>query len=199
MPGDRPVGTDDPTEQALLTGVRADPADAATRAVYADWLEAHGHAARAAVLHAEAAEPRDEHRLRAVAEPADAAWRAVVSRAPIDRCTFELAFQCPRRWDALAPTGDDATRFCATCEREVYFCASVDEARQRGLAGDCIAIDAAVARGEALDGYDRARAPVPVPEHQIKMGMYLPPPPPLPPPRPRKPGVLARIKRLFGR
>ncbi len=144
---------DDPVERTLLATLRAEPADRATREVYADWLEQHGHGARASFLRLDAAEPPDDAALAAVATPVDADWRAITSRAPIAKCVT-FTFACPRRWDALAPTATDGVRHCAGCDRPVYFCATIDEARAHGAARECVAIDAGLTRTAAIAAYD---------------------------------------------
>ncbi len=149
-----PIAVADAVEGALVASIRREPADLQTRRVYADWLEEHGDASRAAFLRAEVDATATEDQLLALARPRDLAWRTVVSRAPIAP-HVEFKFACPKRWDALAPTETDGIRHCGSCERAVYFCASVEQARARGRLGQCIAIDAGLARGEA----ERAHAP----------------------------------------
>jgi uncharacterized protein (TIGR02996 family) len=184
----------DPTELQLLDALRKLPDDVPTRMVYADWLEGHGETTRASFLREESADAD----LVKLAPARDLAWRAAVSRPKVQRC-LKLHFECPRRWDSLSPTGDPGVRHCSDCAKPVYFVTSIDEARDRGMRHECIAIDAAVARGEALGAYDSARMPF-FDDNRVTMGMYLPPPqpPPLPPP-PEKRGLLGRIKSLFGK
>jgi uncharacterized protein (TIGR02996 family) len=158
IPGTRNYEPGDATEAELIAALRADPLDDATREVYADWLEQHDFPLRAKLLRAEteAARPGIELvvRLDRLAPPGDEAWRAVASRAAVERCGIDFRFRCPKAWSELALTGDDRIRHCSTCEREVHYCTSIDEARTHGRRGRCIAIDAAVARGEALEAYD---------------------------------------------
>ncbi len=168
-----------PAEAALLDALRKEPGDVATRLVYADWLEEHGDASRAAFLRVES-EPM----------AGDTRWRRITSRAPIAKCVT-FAAPCPKRWDALASTGTDGVRFCGECQKPVYFCASVDEARQRGKQHACIAIDAAVARGEAEAAYDTSMFP-PREERAMMMGSPRSDPDP-------KPGLVDRIRGLFRR
>jgi uncharacterized protein (TIGR02996 family) len=145
------------TESLLVATLRERPADDAIREVYADWLEEHGFDLRARLLRAETEAARPDLdisvRVDTLAPAPDHPWRAIASRAPIERC-IQLQTPCPKRWSSLAPTADDRVRHCATCEQPVYYCASVDEARMHGRLFHCIAIDAAVARGEALAAYD---------------------------------------------
>jgi uncharacterized protein (TIGR02996 family) len=160
----RPYKPHDATESELVASLRERPADEAIREVYADWLEEHGFDLRARLLRAETEAARPELdisvRIDTLVPAADHPWRAIASRAPIDRCV-QLKTPCPKRWSSLAPTSDDRVRHCATCEQPVYYCASVAEARAHGQMSHCIAIDAAVARGEALAAYD---------ENNLEMG-----------------------------
>ena len=197
-----PFRADDPVERELVAGIRRRPDDADARQVYADWLEGHGHDARAAFLRAEAAAgPREQ--LHQLARPDDASWRAVTSRPRIDKC-LAFAFECPKRWDALAPTGRDHVRHCDACAKPVYFCTSVDEARARGARHECVAIDAALAHGVAMAAYHEGEhPPAPAPE-RIMMGApirdWRPPdvvPPPIPEPPPK--GVVDRVRGWFRR
>ena len=176
---------DEEREDALLAAVRADPTDAAAREVYADWLEGTGDLARATFVRSGAN------------QPGAPLWRAVVATPKVERClSFELA--CPKRWDGLAPTDRDAVRHCGDCDQQVFFVTSIREAREHGARHECIAIDAAVARGEALAVYDRAARP----ERVMMMGKIAhvaPPPPPPPPVVPPKPSALGRVRRWLRR
>jgi uncharacterized protein (TIGR02996 family) len=169
-------------EAALLAVVRADPKDVAAREVYADWLEGRGDVDRATFVRTGATQP---------GEPL---WRAVVATPRVERClSFEL--ECPKRWDGLAPTDRDAVRHCGDCQQQVFFVTSIDEARARGARRECIAIDAAVSRGEALAVYDRAAHPE---ERVMMMGKiaYVEPPEAV---VPTKPTVLDRVRRWLRR
>jgi len=103
------VAPSDPTEATLLEALRRDPADAANRMVYADWLEQLGDAAAA-------------HVVRGGGEHLDVrtfAWRAIVTRTAY---ACDVA-SCPGAWDRLAPV--DATvaeRTCGTCDKRVVYC-----------------------------------------------------------------------------
>ena len=60
--------------------------------------------------------------------------------AEIDNCDERFQFRCPKRFAALTATNDPAVRFCATCQRSVYFCWSEAELETRAKRGDCAAI-----------------------------------------------------------
>ena len=142
-----------PAERELLDAIGA--GDDASRLVYADWLEATGDAARAELLrlqHALEATPpgapgleRATDRLRELAAGADPAWRARIARRPIEGCPA-FDFSCPKAWSELSPTERDGVRHCGACEQPVYYCASVEEAREHAARGACVALDVTSAR-----------------------------------------------------
>src|SRR5262249_36539754 len=142
-------------DTAFLRAIVADPKDDAARLVYADWLEEHGDP-RAEFLRVDCAlagmKPNDQRyealqgRLRQLSETLDAGWLTVVSRPPIENCGLRFKFRCPKKWDQLKSTGDDAQRFCETCRKTVYYCDSIEEGRRHAWQGDCIAIDLRVER-----------------------------------------------------
>jgi uncharacterized protein (TIGR02996 family) len=149
--GDRKLVARDPKEAELLAAV--DEADEA-RLVYADWLEGNGDHAHAELLRIqqtltgevdEAVIDARMARVRELAASIDLAWLARLSKLPIDNCP-QFRFKCPRQWSELTPTSNDGERFCGTCARTVYYCATIDEARARGANRDCVAIDVASPR-----------------------------------------------------
>lgn len=142
-----------PLERELLDAIAA--GDEASRLVYADWLEGTGDAARAELLrlqHAlDALSPdapgfeRATDRLRELAAGLDPAWRARIARRPIEGCPA-FDFSCPKLWSELAPTARDGVRHCGACDQPVYYCASVEEAREHAARGACVALDVTSAR-----------------------------------------------------
>jgi hypothetical protein len=46
---------------------------------------------------------------------------------------------CPRKWEALTPTGDPAVRHCGQCNQDVYFCTADEQTLTHARAGHCIA------------------------------------------------------------
>jgi uncharacterized protein (TIGR02996 family) len=156
--GARTLVARDAKEGELLAAV--DDADEA-RLVYADWLEGNGDHAHAELLrtqHAidgevdEAAIDARLARVRELAASIELPWRARLSKLPIDNCP-QFRFKCPRQWSELTPTSADGERFCGSCQRTVYFCATIDEARSRGAKGECVAIDVASPRWKGdMDG-----------------------------------------------
>lgn len=143
--------SDDPAEHELLVPLRANPADAGARMVYADWLEQHGEVARAWLVRHEGdvATPRPEL--------GDAAWRAIASRAGIWRCHQE---PCPKRWDLLeAREDDERTRSCTTCDWPVKYCVDGEAAFRVGANDRCpIALDASLELREGRLAFDRGLA-----------------------------------------
>ncbi len=60
-----------------------------------------------------------------------------------------FAFQCPKRWETLAPTESDSVRFCQHCQERVYYCNTIADASSRAKAGECIAVPKEIANGVA--------------------------------------------------
>lgn len=57
----------------------------------------------------------------------------------IRNCRAVIESPCPRQWDELAETSEPSVRHCASCNREVFFCASDEETIAHARAGDCVA------------------------------------------------------------
>lgn len=72
-----------------------------------------------------------------------------------------FAFQCPKRWETLAPTADATVRFCQLCQENVYYSETIDDAEDHAFAGRCIAIPKPLSDGGVddlvLGRPDRAR------------------------------------------
>ena len=140
--GDRLVPRD-ARERELIAAV--DEADEA-RLVYADWLEGHGDHDKAELLRLQHADvDAQPGRVSQLAAAIELPWRARLTKLPIDNCP-EFRFKCPKQWADLTPTAADGERFCGECQRTVYYCATIDEARARGGEGKCVAIDVASPR-----------------------------------------------------
>ena len=164
----------------LLDEIRQRPDDPIPRAVYADWLEEHGHPERAEFLRQQLAvsgakDASDPDFVRAAARLAELApevgitWRTRVAMAFIERCPNipltpegdplpELALElvCPMRWDKLAPTDREDVRSCSGCHREVTYCTTIAEARTIARVGGCLAVDLAIKRSP----YDLQQRPM---------------------------------------
>ncbi|HEU0036324.1 MAG TPA: TIGR02996 domain-containing protein [Kofleriaceae bacterium] len=148
-----------PVEQRFVLDIRDHPDDPAMRMVYADWLEQRDAHRKAEFVRAQL-EPADERTaeqwfaIRQAAARLSPEWRAVVSRVPIDRCSVDFKFQCPKRWESLTSTDAPDVRFCGTCRRNVYFCTDLDQVRRLGRRGECVAFCASLNRESALEEYD---------------------------------------------
>lgn len=142
----------EPTEEAFLKVLRENPGDLATRAAYADWLEARGDIrhrylrveeelhrlldGEPEIINGEPVFPDDALHLAPLLQELDtlswkcgAEWMRLVTRVPIRNCRQRHRVACPRTWAALAPTDDDAIRRCMTCFERVYFAETTEEAK----------------------------------------------------------------------
>ena len=52
--------------------------------------------------------------------------------------------RCPLRWDALTETEEPGVKHCSSCEKNVYFCENLDDARERAANNQCVAIHSSV-------------------------------------------------------
>jgi uncharacterized protein (TIGR02996 family) len=148
----------DETEARLLAQI--DARELGGREVYADWLDDRGLAGEAAFVRSQdelAAVRRKGDRValrvlgdlaRGSASQLDGRWRRRVSRPSIERCAAEFEFRCPKDWAELAQTGDANVRFCGTCDKPVFYAASVVDARDRAANRECVALDLGAARNE---------------------------------------------------
>ena len=156
-------------EQCFLDDIRRQPSDAATRTVYADWLEERGELARAEFLReqlavgaaVDASDPafvRAQARLAQLAPRVGEGWRARVAMSFIEGCRsgwrgplgtrpgIGLELVCPMRWDRLKPTDREGIRTCGACKAEVMYCSSIEQAATAAQDGRCIAVDPRTAR-----------------------------------------------------
>jgi uncharacterized protein (TIGR02996 family) len=152
---ERPSIPLDPIEERLLADIVA--TDAASRLVYADWLEGRGQLARAEFLRLQEElvstpevpgwELRSE-RLRELALGIDVQWRRKVARPAVEGCPTKFSLKCPKEWGALEPTGRSNIRRCNACARDVYYCLDVGQAREHAARGQCVAVDLRATRWE---------------------------------------------------
>jgi uncharacterized protein (TIGR02996 family) len=143
-----------PAEQQFLEHLRRNPADAAMRMVFADWLEKTGQGDKAQIVRMfEDANRAYSRAMRKATRKVAPGWLAVVSRTPIEECGIQWKLKCPKSWSALATTEDDRVRHCDTCQRNVYFCATLDEVRERGAASQCVAFAPQLERDQAIGAY----------------------------------------------
>ncbi|MEZ4322560.1 MAG: hypothetical protein R3F61_34150 [Myxococcota bacterium] len=167
------------------------PDDASVRSVFRDWLLEQGHTAEADWMgleqrhHDVGLNPSDLLRFRDLSDAIDAAWKAEIARAPVEDCTpaVPLAFECPRRWEAMALTDDPLVRACSACERSVYWVDDRDQAIEHARLGHCVAIVPGLQRPPAPG----AARPWP-PDVRYPPGTVMAPPPHLEPTdRPHRP------------
>jgi uncharacterized protein (TIGR02996 family) len=167
-------------EALFVRAVQLAPGDVELLLVYADWLEERGDD-RAEFLRLRAElgrlSPNEKrfrvlwNQLRRLRSCVDPAWLAALDRTPIDNCSVQFAYACPKRWEALRPTEDAAIRFCEACRRSVYYCSTLKKARRRAEAGDCVAVDSLLDRRPG----DLARAPAGEPR-RLRLGLVALPP-----------------------
>ncbi len=52
----------------------------------------------------------------------------------------QINYQCPKRWDSLAPTATADVRHCTQCQRHVHYCHNKDALMQAMQNNWCVAI-----------------------------------------------------------
>ena len=57
----------------------------------------------------------------------------------VSNCKPEFKFRCPKQWDDLQQTADQAVRYCQECKENVYLTRNDTETLQRARAGQCVA------------------------------------------------------------
>lgn len=148
---ERPTTHISPAERGLLAAMSE--GHEASRLVYMNWLERRGEKQRAEYLKLDhtlaTMNPLDiryqetQDRLRELAEKVSVDWRSRVARSLIENC--HSGSRCPTHWRSLPAVADDV-RQCGACGQQVFYCVTIDLARQRVQAGQPIAIDVAVER-----------------------------------------------------
>lgn len=53
----------------------------------------------------------------------------------------EFRFKCPKLWESLDLTGDDAVRSCDKCNRTVHFCKTPLHLQAAIVANQCVAVE----------------------------------------------------------
>jgi len=140
---------------SFLHAIAVHPDDDTHRLVFADWLEEQGDW-RAEFLRLdcllatlpEDAENRADLQARWLELRAELPhpWRIVLGRSAIENCGVRFRFNCPRQWTSLEPTEVAAVRFCDSCSRKVYYCGTIEQAREHARQGDCVALDVSIPR-----------------------------------------------------
>ena len=123
-----------PAEAALVDGIVT--GDAASRLVYADWLEERGDVGRAAIVRefVEGCRPELEMLERLV--PTNVRWRARVLEPAIEACPRRAA--CAGHWGKLERSGRADLRRCAACTKLVLYCVDAAQAREHVAAGGTV-------------------------------------------------------------
>lgn len=101
---------------------------------------------------------------------------------------FYMDFVCPKKWNEMTPTENNKVRFCGDCQKNVYFCDNIIEARDLGQQGCCIGLDVGIERKERdlegehsffgrprkedLDAEKKRIKPDPVSEKRIKLDYF---------------------------
>jgi uncharacterized protein (TIGR02996 family) len=158
-------------EDDFLRKLSENPADDTLRMIYADWLDELGDdesrkksqflrvtvrlmgpIQRVGWRHARRME------LHVLAQALPGAWLAVVSRLRIENCEqaaireglaregFVFNVVCDKRWDELVATDAPAVRHCDACDRNVYYCDTIEDARGHARRGECVAVNLGVIR-----------------------------------------------------
>jgi uncharacterized protein (TIGR02996 family) len=148
----KPYAASDRAEADLLAQIAG--GDDGARLVYSDWLEQRGDLTRAeflrvqhAIMTTTSTYAFDERigALQALAAQIDVAWRRQVARQFVEGCNgFEAP--CPRDWSQMQPTERADVRHCGGCQKNVYYCTTIDLARSHAMRGNCVAVDAALVR-----------------------------------------------------
>jgi uncharacterized protein (TIGR02996 family) len=170
-----------PEEDALVRAILENPNDDSLRLVYADWLEERGDG-RGEFLRVEAQLATNSHpkrserqklraRLDELRPPISKEWLALLDRTTVEGC-FQFRQSCPKRWERLKTTEDELIRFCESCQKKVFFCATINDAQRHANYGHCVAIDSRVGRKSNDVRFDPSR------DHDVLMlGMPAPPAP----------------------
>lgn len=93
-------------------------------------------------------------RLQELAAILDANWLAAVSDPLIEGCAkshgsgwkLRFDFVCDKSWADLQSTGDDRVRHCGACEKNVYYCDNIADAREHTEKRHCVAVDLGIIR-----------------------------------------------------
>lgn len=129
-------------EAALVDGIVT--GDAASRVVYADWLEERGDVGRAAIVRElVAGGPPDLEMLERLV-PTNVRWRARVLEPAIEACPRGAA--CVGHWGKLEGSRRADLRRCGACTKLVLYCVDVAQAREHVAAGGTVVFDPFVLR-----------------------------------------------------
>jgi len=139
----------------FIRTILANPDDQTAWFKYADWLETFSdHRAEyvrlvVALTHENVGQEKRteiQDRVRELRPTIEPHWLALVDRPVIELCKFSFCYSCPNQWEKLELTDDEFVRYCKQCEKEVYYCRSMKEARRYASQGKCVAIDPSLPR-----------------------------------------------------
>ncbi|MDC3952554.1 hypothetical protein [Polyangium jinanense] len=144
----------DPAERPLLEFAMNGTLTSRMRLAYAARLEAtdpqRAEWLRLEVaLHENAAEdPTTRARFTELSGLVSRDWTDLLGRNEILNCGsakqekqyVRFTFECPERWETLAPTEEASVRFCGRCQERVYLCSRGRDATAHAQAGHCIAV-----------------------------------------------------------
>jgi uncharacterized protein (TIGR02996 family) len=166
-----PAFTDD--DKSFIRAILTNPAELTGWLVYADWLDEHDDPIRAEFLRLEVRRgqlrTRDsewsvvEARLRELRESLDPDWLMIFDRPNVENCDEAFAFKCPKKWENLRATADNAVRHCTSCQKLVYYCRTLPDAQDHARQGHCVAVKLGV-----------LRYPGDLESDEIEMGDFLP-------------------------
>jgi hypothetical protein len=63
---------------------------------------------------------------------------------PIENCRRWFRFLCPKEWSQLERTSHFDVRHCTGCNKDVYYCDSIEGVEEHRKAGHCICVEAQV-------------------------------------------------------
>jgi uncharacterized protein (TIGR02996 family) len=172
-------------EHAFLRGILTNPAELTGWLAYADWLDEHNDP-RAEYIRLqarrEALTPDDperagiDDRLRELGKGFNPYWVAFFDRPPVEHCTPEFTYRCPKRWPDLNLTREVGVRYCGECEQSVYYCDTIAEAQDHASRGRCVAVALTVTRTAGdLDSRPDDLLPN---DNFLVLGIMAPPDPP---------------------
>jgi uncharacterized protein (TIGR02996 family) len=142
-------------DRAFLRGILTNPADLTGWLAYADWLDERAdpraefvrlEVRRGQLTPGEPERTEVEYQLRTLRKRLDPDWVAIFDRPAIENCPDAFAFRCPKTWESLAATELPTVRRCDACRKSVYYCHTIDEAREHASGGRCVAVALAVFR-----------------------------------------------------
>src|SRR5262245_21899769 len=162
-------------EKAFLHAILANPAELTAWLVYADWLEEHDdpraefirleiRRGQLAINDPERTEV--EYTLREVRKRLDPNWVAIFDRPAIEDCEPAFPVKCRKQWEKTTATENHRVRRCPSCQKQVYYCSKIKEAREHVERGHCVAVSLAIARypddltTDHTEYFDEERAPL---------------------------------------